>query len=311
MNAFSRNTRQLATLVAITVISPGCDGSDPLDPLPPVSSTTLSKGEFGFTTIDVPNSRSTTGSGINKAGDITGQFMDASGVVRGFVLRSGAFTTITYPGASATLARGIAPNGDIIGSYRIAGEPAVNEHGFLRTAAGGFAKADYPGHINTIAQRILPNGTILGCRHDTDFMTSMRGVVFGGSTQTETDAFASMHNGATPDLRRIVGLYTNMMVTPSRSEGYVIDNGVFSPLIVPGSSFTAAWDVNPAGEVAGIYRDTGGVFHGFVLTANGFLSIDVPGATATRAFGINERGEVVGSYIAGGKTFGFLARPTR
>ncbi|HUG40426.1 MAG TPA: hypothetical protein VMM12_08070, partial [Longimicrobiales bacterium] len=101
-----------------------------------------------------------------------------------------------------------------------------------------------------------------------------------------------------------VGLHTDMMT--GRGEGYVIEDGVFSSFIVPGSTFTAAWDVNPAGEIVGIYRDATG-FHGFIYTAGEYVTIDVPGAVATRAFGINAGGDVVGNYVAGGKTYGFLA----
>jgi len=131
------------------------------------------------------------------------------------------------------------------------------------------------------------------------------------SGNSEIEAFASMNNGATPDQSRIVGLWTNMMAEGgARSEGYVIDNGQFSSFVVPGSNFTQAWDVNPAGEVVGVQR-TGTAFHGFVLTAAGdYVAIDFPEATATRAQGINARGDVVGSYVKGGKTSGFLARRT-
>lgn len=310
MNAFPRNTRQLVALVAISLAGPGCDGSDPLAPLPSPTSSTVTKGEFGFTTIEVPGARFTRAFGISASGDVVGLYTDAAGVNRGFIFRSGNFTTVDYPGAAVTAVRGIGPAGEVVGSYRMPGEPAVVEHGFLRTANGAFVKVDYPGYTSTIPQRILADGTILGCRHGSDQMASMRGVVIRAGGNSETDAFASMHNGATPDLRRIAGLYMNMMVTPHRTEGYVIDNGVFSALLVPGSSVTAAWDVNPAGEVVGFYRDATG-FHGFVLEAKGYVSIDVPGATETRAFGVNKDGIVVGSYITGGKNFAFVARPTR
>lgn len=266
-----------------------------------------SERSYQFTTIAVPGARSTTAFGVNPRGDVVGAYVDADGASHGFLFRNGGFTTIDFPGAQGTQGRGIGPGGDIVGSYWLPGEPAVNIHGFLLTRDGDMVAVDYPGHTNTIPQRILPDGTILGCRHDDDFMGSMVGVVMSAAGHSETDAFASMHNGATPDLRRIAGLYTN--VSAGRGEGYVIDDGVFQSFIVPGSSFTAAWDVNPAGEVAGIYRNAAG-FHGFVMTAGGFVTIDVPGATATRVFGINAGSDVVGSYVAGGKTYGFVASAT-
>jgi hypothetical protein len=275
--------------------------------LSPLLAASSESRAFTFSTIEVPGASATTAWGINARGDIVGSYVDGGGRSHGFLLDRGGVTTIDRPGAASTDARGIGPNGEIVGAYRLPGEPAVNVHGYRRSVAGAMVPVDFPGHTNTIAQRLLPDGTILGCRHDNDLMGTMRGVAMSKQGDDEINAFASMHNGATPDRRRIVGLYTDMDVTPNRQEGYVIDDGVFAPLLVPGSLATAAWDVNPAGEIVGVYRDAAG-FHGFVLTADGFLPLDVPGATATRAFGINARGDVVGIYVTGGRTVGFVAR---
>lgn len=260
---------------------------------------------FEYSWIEVEGALATTASGISPGGVIVGSYVDPNGVTHGYRLRSGVFTTIDFPGAEGTLARGIGPGGEIVGGYWYPGEPAVNEHGFLLTPQGDFVPVDVPGHINTIAQRILPDGTILGCRHDTDTMHTMRGVAITAAGIEEIAAHASMHNGATPDRRRIAGLYTN--AAAGRTEGYVIDDGVFTPFVVPGSLTTAAWDVNPLGEVVGVFRDAAG-FHGFVLASDGYTTLDVPGAAATRAFGTNARGDVVGTFVLDGKTRGFLAR---
>ena len=272
------------------------------------ASLDRSQPTFAITTIDVPGARSTVLEGINAGGDISGFFVSSDGKNHGFVLTSGTFTTIDYPGADYTDVRGIAPNGDVVGTFANNSEEAVAFHGFRRTAAGEFETVHYPGHLYEIPQRILPDGTILGCRHDHDLMGSMDGVVMSRGGDSEIGMFASMNNGATPDLTRIVGQYVNMAL--NRTEGFVIDNGVFTPLVVPGSIQTVAWDVNPRGDVVGVYRNAAG-FHGFVLTEDGFTTIDVAGATATRAFGVNARGDVVGSFAAAGKTHGFLARRAR
>ena len=300
------------TIALFLLFIGACEWDAATTPVSPVDRVTTlginaQQREFDYTTIAVENALVTNAQGINAGGDIVGWYVDANSIFHGFLLRDDVFTTIDYPGAVFTDARGIGPGGEIVGTYRLPSEPAVNFHGYLLTRRGEFVPLDYPGHINTIAQRILPDGTILGCRHDGDLMATMRGVLIGRSGHDEIEAFASMHNGATPDLRRIAGLYTNM--TANRTEGYVIDDGVFTPLLVPGSDLTAAWDVNPAGEVVGVFRDATGLqLHGFLRTADEYVSIDVPGATATRAFGINARGEIVGNFVAGGRTFGFLAR---
>ena len=298
----------LPTLVAV-LFGAACAQPTPAPrTLPsPVTGFAAIQRSFAFRIIEVPAARRTIAWGIDDGGQIVGSYDDSAGT-HGFVFRDDKFTTINFPGAVFTVALGIGAHGEIVGSYKMPGEPSVNFHGFLRSSDGRFEHVDSPPFKNTIAQRILPDGTILGCRHDNDFGASMKGAVLRAHNHSETQAFGSMHNGATPDLRRIVGLYN--YAAGDRSAGYVIDDGKFQPLVVPGSSATSAWDVNPAGDVVGSYRDSVGV-HGFILTADGFISLNFPKAAMTRVFGINTSGAVVGSFDAGGRTHGFLATPTR
>ena len=265
---------------------------------------------FAFSEVVVPGAVFATAQGINAGGDVVGIYRDAAARTHGFAWEDGAVTTIDYPGAAYTDARGISPGGDIIGAYRMPGEPAVNFHGYLLKKDGTLLNIDYPNHTNTIPQRILSDGTILGCRHDHDLMETMRGIRMGAGGNEEIDEFASMHNGGTPDASLIAGLFTNMMT--GRGEGYVVEDGQFTPFVVPGSNFTAAWDVNPRGEIVGVYRDAANRFHGFVRDGQDYVTLDVPGATATRAFGINAGGDVVGAFVdVAGRTRAFVASRTR
>jgi uncharacterized membrane protein len=269
---------------------------------------------FDYYTFDaLPDATATSVQGINARGDIVGSYT-RGGVTHGFLLSDGVLTTIDYPGASSTDARGINARGDIVGAYRIAGEPPVNIHGYLREKHGQLVPLDFPEHTSTIPQRITSSGLILGCRHDTNTMSTMRGIMMNSRDATEhaeIDAFASMNNGATPDGQLIVGLYTDM--DTNRGRGYLLYGETFIPFDVPGSTFTAAWDVNARGQVVGVYRDSvSGSFYGFVWGALQFERVSVPGATATRAFGINSHGTVVGTYIdAANKAHGFIATKAR
>lgn len=289
----------------------GCSADDIQAPSASAAAARFDRGgrpagtDFEFSAIDVPNAVLTSAQGIGAGGEIVGIYVDASRRTHGYLLRDGVFTTIDYPGAAATAARGIGPGGEIVGEYRMASEPAASVHGFLRTTDGQFLSVNYPGHINTVLQRLLPDGTILGCRHDNDTMGSMKGVVISASGSEEIPQLASMINGATPNGRQMVGLYMNMAA--NRREGFLIDDGVFTPLLVPGSSLTAAWDMNPVGEIVGVYRNSTGA-HGFLLRGGDYTTLDFPGASATTVFGINARGDVVGSYVAAGRTHGFLGR---
>jgi uncharacterized membrane protein len=315
--------RIVRSFLVLAPLIVACSAEGPTVPRRAGGDRLLDRGDapgrvLRYTSIDVPGARLTSASGINARGDIVGTYADGGGS-HGFLLRDGEFTTIDFPGAAGTEARGIGPSGEIVGDYWLAREPAVAFHGYLRTKDGEFVPVRAPGHLNEILQRILPDGTILGCRHDNDLMASMRGIAITGDGVTEIEQFASMHNGSTPDGRRVVGLWTNMMA--GRREGYVIDDGVFRSFVVPGSSSTSAWDVNPAGDIVGVYRTGAGtpaapfVLHGFVRHDRGssesdvtYSSVEVPGASSTQALGINARGDIVGSYVLGGKTHGFVAR---
>lgn len=299
----------LSTIVAVGVLG-GCADGRPTAPGAVAAEHGIAARAARartYTTIDVPGALATSPQGINAGGDVAGAYFGTDGKWHGFVLKGGTITSFDYPGAAGTQARGIGPSGEVVGSYWLPGEPGVASHGFFRSADGELAAADYPGHLYTIPQRILPDGTILGCRHDQDTMGSMKGVAFGPRGSTEITAYASMSNGATPDGRRVVGLFTNM--TTNRGEAFIIDDGEFTAYAVPGSTMTAAWDVNARGQVAGVYRNASG-FHGFVLTDGELETIDFPGAAATRVFGINAAGDVVGVYAAGGVTHGFRASAT-
>jgi len=139
-------------------------------------------------------------------------------------------------------------------------------------------------------------------------MGSMVGIMVGPRASTSTSLFASMHNGATPDLKRIVGLYTKM--PEERPEGYLVEGTAVTPMLVPGSTATNTWDINPRSESVGQFQNAAGL-HGFIHAATyGYVTIDYPAATTTRAFGINSAGDVVGNYVSGGVTRGFLARRT-
>lgn len=262
-----------------------------------------------ITTIDFPGSVLSNAQGINDQGDVVGFYNDAAGRTHGFVRSGDQYRSIDFPGARSTQARGIGPAGDIVGTYQRQNESgSVPVHGFLLSRRGTVHEVDYPGHQNTIAQRILPDGTILGCYHDEDTMGTMYGMFRAPRGFDAIVQSMSMHNGATPDGRFIVGLFTDM---DNRGKGYIIEGGRFMPFEVPGASSTAAWDVNPSRVIVGVYQDGAGAFHGFTYDGQTFGRVDVPGARATRVFGINAGGDMVGAFVdEAGRTHGFLAQWT-
>jgi hypothetical protein len=275
-------------------------------------------GAFAYTAIIPEGATATTAFGIGPGGEIVGRYA-VGGVTRGFLLRGGELTPIEYPGASLTEARGIGPGGEIVGTYKLPGDPPVRWRSFIRSADGEYRDVSVPGHESIMLQRILPDGTLLGCVHGDDFTASMKGLMIGRLGIRINDIFASMHNGATPNGRRIVGLYRNRAAA-DRPEAYIIDNGVFTAVLPPGAIFAEGYDMNPAGDAVGFFGfeeqiavgETAVRRRGFVLTRDGFNTVHFPAAdvTDTRVFGINPGGDVVGHYIVAGVVRGFVAKRT-
>jgi uncharacterized membrane protein len=276
---------------------------------------------FSYSQIDFPGAKSTSGSGLNARGDIVGSYTDQANKTHGFLLSGGDFTTIDYPGAVATRATGINSQGDIVGTHNgpnlLTPGSGGDIHGFLLRAGASLPDpVDYPGHMNTITQRITETGQILGCYHDHDTMGSMHGILVSDGNFIALDGKeygrtepASMNNGESRSGRVITGLYSDMMGTHS----YVISDGNFASFDFPRAIATSAWDMNPSGEIVGVYVDSAAKTHGFLLRHGEFVSIDypAPGVKASRVFGINPEGDVVGAYVdATGATHGFLLTRT-
>jgi YVTN family beta-propeller protein/probable HAF family extracellular repeat protein len=90
--------------------------------------------------------------------------------------------------------------------------------------------------------------------------------------------------------------------------GFVVQNGVVTPINFPGALGTAVWGINDNGDLVGRYEDAEGITnHGFLFSNGVFTTIDPPGSTWTFAEGINGVGQIVGYFIdAGGHNHGFL-----
>jgi uncharacterized membrane protein len=261
---------------------------------------------YSFTPVSYPGARATIIWGVNRAGDIVGAYRDAaSNDMHGFLRRDGKFTSIDYPGAKSTVARGISQSGDIVGSYSLPDTPDV-AHGFLLTRQGRFTSVNAPGHTSTVAVRLLADGTIIGCHHEAT-PDAMRGMKLTAGKLSSLDRLNSMHTGATPDGRTIVGTYNDRTAGKSHGRSYVLNGSTFTPFDVPGSATTSAQDVNSAGTIAGTYV-VNGITHGFVRERDVYTTLDVPGAVNTSANGISDDGTVVGSFVdARGATQGFIA----
>ena len=195
---------------------------------------------------------------------------------------AGKLITFDAPGAGTgsgqgTFGLGINPAGTIAGSYQDANNVY---HGFLRAPDGSITTFDAPGEGTGPFQ-----GTIA-------FGLSQEGAI----AAYYIDA-SNVNHGF---LRAPDGSITTFDApgagTGSGPGGFIGDSN-------PG---TQAESINPAGAIAGQYRDASNVYHGFLRASDGtFTTFDAPGAgtdpfqgTITASFsGLNPAGAIVGWYV--------------
>jgi probable HAF family extracellular repeat protein len=93
--------------------------------------------------------------------------------------------------------------------------------------------------------------------------------------------------------------------------GFLLDNGSYTTLDVPGSISTYPSGINDSGQIVGYYNDAAVNPHGFVLDNGRYTTLDVPGSVYTWAYGINASGQIVGGCdTAPDDTwYSFLATP--
>jgi uncharacterized membrane protein len=122
------------------------------------------KSGSAFTSIEYPLAEITDASGINNAGEIVGDYLDANLAQHGFVAEDGMFQSINVPSApSGTVAFGINDLGQIVGDYFTGGR----DHGFLLDA-GVFSTIDVPflGSSDTVVRGINNQGDLVGLYSD-------------------------------------------------------------------------------------------------------------------------------------------------
>lgn len=79
--------------------------------------------------------------------------------------------------------------------------------------------------------------------------------------------------------------------------GYVLSNGQFTTIDVPGANLTVVTGINSLGRLAGIYQT--GTDHAFFWNNGVVTTLDPPGATFSQGGAMNSHNDVVGGYADG------------
>src|SRR5947208_15972916 len=182
-----------------------------------------------ITTFDYPGTGVVTTSPqkINERGDIVGEFIDSSGVVRGFVRFSdGSFSApIVDPNDTVgfTEGRGINNSGTVCGDYA---SSDGNNHGFF-LSGGTFTEYDVPGAVST---------SVLGINDVADFTGSF-----------------SYGSGIFQGYVSVVGTLTSFSVPGALlTLAYEINNS---------NQLVVGYYIDSSGIPHGYFRDANGALH--------------------------------------------------
>jgi probable HAF family extracellular repeat protein len=219
-----------------------------------------------YQTVNVPGGTGQFANGINDAGQIVGEYTDASGVFRSYLWNKGTFTPVGYPGAFGTNASAINRSEVIVGGWWLSD---LFTHGF-ELSGGVYTSFDFPGASQTFAYGISNSGDIVGYYDDAEDVT--HGFVLSGGTYTSIDPPGSVETYAVGinDAGDIVGAYcTTAQCTQDQNtiQGFLLSKGIYTTISVPGSTSTIIEGINDSGVIAGSYGncDTGaGLAHAFI-----------------------------------------------
>jgi probable HAF family extracellular repeat protein len=267
---------------------------------------------YTFTQLNVPNSESTSGLGVNDLGQIVGTFF--SGKRIGFIYDDSGFQFPSNPfpnPSNWTVFHDINNVGQIVGYIEVFHSGPSDFHGVLidrSTLTWSFF--DYPGAVQTVASGINDRGQIVGTYfdgtqghgfiRDRDVFSSFD-VPFPGAHDT---SFTGINNRG-----QIVGTFVD---STGFNQGFLFEGGVYTDLKFPHPvgirNGTLVQGINDFGQIVGCIDSGTGV----LLDQGMFIPIDGPAFVAGGkcADGINNRGKIVGDIGAGsGGGTGWIATP--
>ena len=257
---------------------------------------------------DFPGSVQTEIYGISDAtGALTGNFIDASGIRRGF----SADEIIEAPGATQTYADFVNSSGGMVGSY-IDAEGLY--HPYIRTPTGRFVSLDLPqaaeleyffvhgiNDARTVVARFKPvdgvPGTLVGT-----FQEGLRGFKVPGSVSTEgyninQDGSIVGHYDSADGRRHgfIARLATETDMEPVATPS--VFTYTFESINVPGVDFLALTASSDFEDYAGYTRSADGEKEvAFTLIDGVFTTYDFPGSQKTHFYALGNNGNAAGHY---------------
>jgi hypothetical protein len=245
---------------------------------------------------------SSTVTGINNAGDVTGYYFDTSNHADGFLLKANGTLTAIAPGNTFHNVEAFGVNNsDTVSGWNDIVYNANNNstyEGFIETANGSVAYADLSSPYRTYGYGINDSGVMVGY-YSTSY--GNYGYTYNGTTVTalndpgtpgDTFAFGINNSG------QIVGYY----LIGGVQHGFLRNtDGTYVNIDAPGAAHgTDPQAINSQGDIAGYYLDGVNKVHGFVYLASdhSFETIDL-GAGRNYVYGINDSDQISGAFQQG------------
>ncbi len=287
-----------------------------------VLAPTLARGDYSFTTYDVPGSASTSVEGINNSGVAVGTYTTPSAAFlppsHGFILdQNGSLVTYDVANSVYTYGKGINDSGQVVGYYNSVADPTAF-HGYIRSAAGAFSYFDVANSFSTQINGLNDNGQMVGSYTDAGGSHGFLRSADGTTTRTINvpGSFSTIVSGIN-DSGTIVGSYLAANIFGQVAyHGFVLDSsGNFHSLdsALPFSTQTFAEGINNLGQVVGNTIEFGVFSVGFVLNPDLSLQsiVAAPNGLATVIEGINDCNQLVGNYTDyTQETHGFITPST-
>jgi uncharacterized membrane protein len=214
---------------------------------------------------------------------------------------AGTFLTVDVPGASATRLFAINDWGAAVGRY----ESANRTHGFVRTATGELFTIDFPGAGFTVAGALNNHGEIVGW-YSLPGAAVRHGFLLQEGEFTTFDPPGSTFTNplGINDRGDIVGRFctnaSSACLEPGNGDfhGFLLRDGEFTILDVPGSIETNAWKINDRGDIVGGFGTPDRRIELFVLGRGEFSTFPLPNGMPLSEDngGINALGDIVGKY---------------
>ena len=265
-----------------------------------------------ITTFDYPGTgNSTIPEGINDRGDITGLYVDSSGITRGFVrFHAGIFSDpIVEPNDAGGLTEGRGINhARAVGGFYTGSDGLF--HGYF-LHANVFTEFNVVGANDTLVEGLNNAGDFVGA-FDSNTQGTTTFANIGGTTTTIVIPGASISYAFGINFsREFTGQYTD---SGGVIHGWWQDSAgtLHFPFDPPGATQTLPFGINNRTFIVGRFTDSGtGLETGFLFNSRkgSYVTFEYPGAVFTSFNGINTDGLICGRYDDGsGLLHGILAR---